>query len=229
MSHVGPSLRSLRLWNRRENMFLAILDRALMLLRNDRGLSESEIELNRELYKCLLEASRELYPHEDISPLLECNNQPDPDDVTRATREQKRPDFQWVFLDRYEADPKRSSKQFVVECKRLGSAIRPDWVFNANYVNHGIVRFRDPIWAYAKRFSSGAMVGYLQSMNTPQVLGEVHSVSQAASFPDLVLKGKWKPNGVSRLDHEFDRNFEASPFKLFHLWVDLRTNAKRKK
>ena len=74
---------------------------------------------------------------------MECNNQPDPDDEARTAREQKRPDFQWNYLDRFESDPHRSSRQFVVECKRLGESSRADRVFNMLYVNHGISRFRD--------------------------------------------------------------------------------------
>jgi hypothetical protein len=73
-------------------------------------LPEAEVDLNRRLYFCLLLATRELYPNEDVSPSSECNNQPDPDDEARTVREQKRPDFQWMFLDRYESDPHRSSK-----------------------------------------------------------------------------------------------------------------------
>ena len=170
MSETGPSLRSRRLWAKREQKCMAILERALLLLRNEAKLPETEVDLNRRFYFCLLSATRELYPNEDVAPLPECNNQPDPDDKARAVREQKRPDFQWAFLDRYESDAHRSSKQFVVECKRIGISSRADWVFNANYVNHGIGRFQDPQWAYAKRFPSGAMVGYWQSMEARAAL-----------------------------------------------------------
>jgi hypothetical protein len=175
---------------------------------------------------CLLEANRELYPQNEIAPVPECNNQPDPNDEARVAREQKRPDFQWIFLDRYESDPHRSSKQFVVECKRLGRALRADWIFNANYVNHGIVRFRDPPWAYGQRFASGAMVGYWQSMDEAAVLEEVHVKSRAELLPDLGLIGKWEKRGVSHLEHEFDRTIEISPFRLYHQWVDLRVPGK---
>lgn len=114
-----------KLWATRETKCLSIIDRALSLLQEEEDLPETEIELNRRLYFCLLAASRELYPDDEIAPVTECNNQPDPDDEARAKREQKRPDFQWIFLDRYESDPQRSSRQFVVECKRLGKPSRP--------------------------------------------------------------------------------------------------------
>jgi hypothetical protein len=222
MSEVGPLLRSRRLWAERQNKCLMTLERAMLLLRLDHDLPESEVELNRRLYNCLLVASRELYPDDDIAPVMECNNQPDPDDEARIAREQKRPDFQWIYLDRYESDPHRSSKQFVVECKRLGESSRADRVFNVNYVNHGIGRFRDPKWAYAQRFPAGAMVGYWQSMEGMHVLNEVNDESRKNSLPDLVLIGTWNLRAVSRLDHVFDRPFEVSPFRLHHLWIDLR-------
>jgi hypothetical protein len=117
-----PQIRSRELWSKREAKCLSIIERALHLLRQEPAFPISEAELNRCFHFCLLSASRELYPDDEIAPALECNSQPDPDDEVRARREQKRPDFQWIYLDRYEADPKRSSKQFVVEAKRLGAA-----------------------------------------------------------------------------------------------------------
>ena len=221
MSATGPRLRVLRIWAKREGMCLAILERALLLLRMEKGLPESEVDLNRRLYFCLLTASSELYPADAVAPISECNNQPDPDDISRAAREQKRPDFQWVYRDRYEPDPKRSSKQFVVECKRLGKHNRPDWVFNLNYVRHGICRFRDPKWAYAQRFPSGAMVGYCQSMAPRQVLKDVNEEARKNALPDLVSSGTYAPGG-DRLEHAFERSFDVSPFHLLHLWIDLR-------
>lgn len=227
MTDAGrPLLRSRRLWAVREEKCLATLERALLLLRLNHDVPETEVKLNRYLYFCLLAASRELYPEDDIAPIPECNNQPDPDDETRAAREGKRPDFQWIYLDRYEPDPSRSSKQFVVECKRLGKPASADWVFNLNYVNHGVNRFRDAAWAYAQRFPSGAMVGYWQSMEGEQVLNEVNNESRKNGLPDLILIG-WNLGAVTRLEHEFDRPVEVSPFRLRHLWIDLRNRGHR--
>jgi hypothetical protein len=227
MTQSGPSLLSLHLWVKREARCLSILERALVLLRNSQEHSESENELNRRLYFWLLMASRELFPESDLAPVQECNNQPDPDDEARAKREHKRPDFQWVFLDRYELDPERSSKQFVVECKRLGNPPRAEWILNLNYANHGIKRFKDPEHAYAKRFASGAMVGYWQSMEAPQVLEEVNEEAHKSDLPDILLTGSWESSGVSHLEHTFERPFDISPFRLRHLWIDLRLPDKK--
>jgi hypothetical protein len=222
MSVLGPSLFAYDFWGAHEIRCLSIIERALILLRQDEHLPSSEDELNYRFYFCLLEATRELIPESELSPISECNNQPDPDSV-RTARMAKRPDFQWVVIDRYESEAHQSSKQFVVECKRLGAASSSGWVFNINYVNNGIERFRDLAWGYGKRFRSGAMVGYWQSMEPHEVLAEIHAESQTKPLPDLVIIGAWKPNDVSRLEHTFERPFNISPFHLHHLWVDLRS------
>ena len=212
-----------KLWATREAKCLSIIERALLMLREAGDLAETEVELNRQLYFYLLIASRELYPDDVVPPIMEGNNQPDSDDEARARREQKRPDFQWIYLDRYESDPQRSSKQFVVECKRLGKATRSDWVFNVNYSDNGIERFRDPEWAYAKHAPSGAMLGYWQSMEGKEVLREVNENCHRRSIPNLVLVDSWSSKGVSKFEHDLERPFQISPFKLHHLWIDLRS------
>lgn len=213
---------SKRLWARREAKCLSIIERALTTLLGDGDLPATEVELNRLLYFHLLRASRELYPEDEISPVAECNNQPDPNDQARALREHKRPDFQWIYLDRYEPDPERSSRQFVVECKRLGEAARRDWVLNVNYVEYGVRRFLEPEWAYAKGASSGAMVGYWQSMLGEDVLREVDAGCRLRSIPRLAPIGPPSTNGVGKFNHDITRTFPASPFRLHHLWIDLR-------
>jgi hypothetical protein len=202
-------------------MCLAIIERALQLLRKESDLPESECDLNRRFYFRLLQSSRELYPLDPVAPISECNNQPDPDDEARAAREHKRPDFQWVYLDMYEPDPEHSSKQFTVECKRLGAPRHAGWIFNVNYVTNGICRFRDPVWGYGQRFSSGAMVGYWQSMELPLLINEVNEEVIRNALPELVDTGELITDG-HRSEHAFDRTLPGSPFRLRHLWIDLR-------
>jgi len=212
-----------KLWVEREARCLSIIERALSMLREANDFAETEVELNRLLYFYLLEASRELYPDDMISPIMECNNQPDSDDEARTRREQKRPDFQWIYLDRYELDSQRSSKQFVVECKRLGKAPRSDWVLNVNYTENGIRRFCDPDWAYAKHAPSGAMLGYWQSMELEEVLQDVDDACHLRSIPNLVLVTSCSVKGISKFEHDLERPFQITPFKLHHLWIDLRS------
>jgi hypothetical protein len=216
---------SRRLWAARKAKCLATIEQALRLLREIDNLPDAETELNRLLYFCLLRASRELYPQDEIAPVSECNNQPDPDDETRAWREWKRPDFQWIYLDRYASDPVRSSRQFVVECKRLGAAPRAAWVLNSNYIHHGVRRFNDPEWAYAQGTESGAMVGYWQSMEGTEILNEVNEMCRMRELPEIVLLEEWAIGDINRLEHTLERQFAISPFKLHHIWIDLRVRA----
>ena len=210
------------LWAARKAKCLSIIECALSLLQAENDLPSAEVDLNRRLYFCLLEASRSLYPNDLVAPIYESNNQPDSDDVARASRECKRPDFQWVYLDRYEPNPHHSSKQFVLECKRLGVPTRRDWVFNINYANNGIQRFLDPTWGYGRRAPSGAMVGYWQSMDEIDLLHEVNDACRNQSIPALILVGSWECGGITKFEHSLNRPFELSPFKLYHLWIDLR-------
>jgi len=223
MNSKGPSLRSLNAWNKRTRKFLAILNRALELLQMETHLPTAEVELNRKLHFCLLQATRELYPTEEIAPSQECNNQPDPDDEARARRENKRPDFQWIYLDRYEADPLRCSRQFVVECKRLGHPLRSDRILNALYVEEGVWRFLTPDSGYAKGFPSAAMVGYWQDMVADDILREVNEAASKRGVSRLNLSREgWRSGGVSKLDHRCERPFPISPLLIYHLWADLR-------
>ena len=100
MSSRGPSIDIQLLWRRKVDQCLETLEQGLMLLRQKKNLPQSEIDLNLIFYKCLLTATRNL-KHENVL-VAESNNQPDPDDEARATRLNKRPDFQWVYIDNYE-------------------------------------------------------------------------------------------------------------------------------
>ncbi len=230
MNDRQPSLLSRRLWAQREAFFLSQLVRALELLRHRAALPTDEVGLNRELYFCLLEASRELDPRAKYPrALTECCNQPDPDYAVRSKREDKRPDFQWAFTDPHEPDIRRSAKQFVCECKRLGFPTSRNWILNVNYVTDGVCRFADQAWGYGQRFASGVMVGYWQTMEPDAILTEVNATGQKHGLPNLALTGGWQPGGVSKLEHSFARSFPISPFRLDHLWVDVRIAPARSK
>ena len=111
----------------------------------------------------------------------------------------------------------------MIECKRLGKARRRDWIFNVNYSEYGIKRFCNPEWAYAKQAPSGAMLGYWQSMEGKDVLREVNEGCYRRSIPSLVFIGPLCSNGISKFQQELARPFPISPFKLHHLWIDLRS------
>lgn len=224
MSHT--SILNGQLWQNHERRVLCIFKRALELLQDDPDLDACEDELNRKLLFCVREANAELGSRNEgleWPVVYEANNQPDLADETRAAREDKRPDFQWGVTDHTESDPRRQDKFFVIECKRLGKPTSSSWVFNRNYVQHGILRFVNKDHGYGKSAPSGAMVGYIRDMGADQVLTEVNQHATTTGLNELDLSNNgWNAGGASRLDNVLDRlDVSPSPFKLRHLWVDL--------
>ncbi len=154
----------------------------------------------------------------------EANNQPSPDDPDRTPRENKRPDFQWSFLDDQATDLDRATRTYVVECKRLGQAIGA-WTFNANYVAQGVGRYIAKSHLYGKDDASGGMIGYIQSMDVDTIWAEIdHNLSSAG----ISVLPKLSPiSGSPALhvaSHELIRSDASSPFYLHHIWVDLRAS-----
>jgi hypothetical protein len=158
------------------------------------------------------------------SPFVwEAQNQPLIDDETRAAREDKRPDFQCGFVNLQEDDDDRASMFYTIECKRLGQPANR-WILNVNYVDNGVLRFVTEDHGYGKATLSGAMVGYVQSMELADILTEVNAAARKQSLPPIALSGDgWQKNSVTRLNHRLARPRSLlSPFDLRHLWVDIR-------
>lgn len=222
-----PRISQLQTWERHVNLVLRVLVRALSLLQSRAGNTESETSLNRELYFCLLKANDEIYRSSgsafDHAPTYEGKSSPDPDDLERAARENKIPDFCWGFIDHTATDPRRGARNFYIECKRLGRPTRADWVFNENYIHHGVLRFVTEEHAYAKGEKQAAMVGYVQNMDFVDILDEVNKTATKVSIPTLNGPiGGWKTAGTSRLGHELTRSLRGCPFGLQHFWIDMR-------
>ena len=224
-----PRLSRIDSWRNHEIRVLKVLRLALELLRstNPDLTTENEDTLNYELYLCMLDAVRKLGGVDsgiNSPPAYETINQPLEDEDHLDVARKKRPDFQWGYIDHLEPEPRRSAKYYYIECKRLGTPNPSSWVFNQNYILNGVLRFVNRVSNYGRASSSGAMVGYVQSMETKEILGEVNVEAMNYSIPPIELNSKgWKKNGVSRLDHELDRpEILPTPFKLRHLWLDLR-------
>lgn len=221
-----PNLRKLDFWAKHERRVLMVLTIALQRLAEDTDLPRTENPINRRLYRCILDAIRQVYEQgTDLAsyPIYEGNNQPDAADPERAVREGKRPDFQFGFIDHQAPNPAASAKQYVVECKRLGRSRRSDWVLNVNYVEHGIVRFRDEEYGYGQSHPSGAMIGYVQHADMDDVLNEVNAAASARSIACITLSAEgWNRGGVTALNHRLDRPIQPTPFDLRHLWLDMR-------
>lgn len=158
----------------------------------------------------------------NLNPILEANNQPSPDDAERTPRESKRPDFQWSVQDDEAEDLDRSTRTYVVECKRLGQAAG-SWVFNTNYVDHGVRRYVDSAHLYGKDDFGGAMIGYVQSMNVAKIWTEVDRQIKSAGLAALPQPTPVSGSPVLHFaSHYLSRMDAMSPFHLHHVWVDLR-------
>lgn len=158
----------------------------------------------------------------NLKPILEANNQPSPDDIERTPRENKRPDFQWSVQDDEAEDLDHAARSYVVECKRLGEAAGR-WVFNANYVDHGVRRYIDTAHLYGKDDIGGAMIGYVQSMDIASIWTEVDHQITTARLPSLPQPMPLSGSAVLHFaSHQLLRTAAASPFALGHIWVDLR-------
>ena len=202
---------------------------ALEILRNRKLDLTKEIEdkLNYELYFCMLEAVRRLGGEDsgiNSPPVYESWNQPLEEEELLDVARKKRPDFQWGYINHSEPNPRKSAKHYYIECKRLGTPIRSDWIFNQNYVLHGVLRFVKPECKYGRASSSGTMIGYIQSMEEEDILAEVNEEAFNSNIAAIKLSPKgWKKKGVSRLEHKFSRSkVLPTHFTLRHFWLDLQ-------
>jgi hypothetical protein len=222
---VRPRLSSLRTWERHQERVCAVLVSALAKLRTRHLQLNTEVYLNREMYWCLLEANDELWRSRrggfDHPPDYECKNPPAPEDEERMPREDKIPDFMWGYIDHAEKDPRRQARYLVIECKRLGTAPRGDWLLNRNYVQHGVLRFLRREHGYAKGERSAVLVGYVQDMEYDAILAEVNQELLGSILPPLLAPADgWL--SISRLDQNLLRPGRQPPLLLVHLWADVR-------
>jgi hypothetical protein len=158
----------------------------------------------------------------NLNPTLEANNQPSPDDIERTPRENKRPDFQWSVQDDEAVDLDRATRTYVVECKRLGHTVG-SWVFNTNYVDHGVRRYVESARLYGKDDVGGAMIGYVQSMDIATIWTEVDRQIMSAGLAALPQLTPVPGSQILHFaSHYLSRMNAVSPFHLHHVWVDLR-------
>jgi len=221
---VSQSLfdKSRRFWTKFEVTILEIVELALDELEQKASLPRQEDELNREFYFCLVNANYNLqlvgrglsYP-----PSYEARNQPSSDHQTRSAREFKRPDFQWPITDINEDDPLKSSKFFILECKRLDQQ-KNSWDYLDNYVHYGVNRFVDNVHSYGYDVESSAMLGYLQFFDFPSVEAAINKKLRGMSQAKLnVLKSS---NSRRTLNHDLATTHSLKKIKLIHLWTDIK-------
>lgn len=222
-----PTIFDKDLWVQSEERVLDLCARSLRKLRDCPCVRQAtEPEINRKLFLCMAQANRDLttvgkgFGH---LPQPEAVNLPDPNNERRADWERKIPDFQWQIIDHL-APAVDSVRSYAIECKRLGSPPRRDWILNEEYVANGMCRFANESHRYGNRCRSGAMIGYMQSMSFHSILSEVNKHARTYAVGKLVPMPKSScDDTVKRLQSLLCRTFSASPFHLRHMWVDLRS------
>jgi len=224
-----PSIFDKDLWAEREERVLDLCARSLRKLRACPDVStQPETEINRKLFLCMAQANRDLTAIGkglDHLPQPEAANLPDPSDERRADWERKIPDFQWQIIDHL-APAMDSVRCYAIECKRLGSPPRRDWILNEEYVVNGMCRFAEETHRYGNRCRSGAMIGYMQSMSFETIVIEVNAHARAHGGGELTPPTSCGDRkDITKLESALRRNFPVSPFNLRHLWVELRSDA----
>lgn len=138
--------------------------------------------------------------------IYETRNQPDSQNGF-SEQEQKRHDFLWGYFDPFETDEWRGNCNLTIECKRLGKKTTLGWELNKNYVENGTSRFILKESGYGEEVS-GAMIGYIESMDSDDILSKVNeTILSSPKFVTLLTKLSegWQEKTTSLLDHEFDR------------------------
>ena len=207
-------------WESWERNILEIFSTALRELIVRKPIHEDENELNRLLAVLVRECRREWCKANDRElqghPIYHSKGQPGSLDEPAQPGEYKEPEFTWGFTDY----PNDTDKNYHVECKRL---TEDKYHYCNEYAANGIRRFVEKEWSYGTGCESGLMVGYIQGMEFEDIRYWVNHYTVKYSFPVLILKDRWYRNGVSHLENILDRPYvPPSPFKLVHLWVDLR-------
>lgn len=228
MQENRPSIPSPeQLWTKYEEQILEVLESALLILKTKTPLALDEPKLNLELYFSVRQANHRLISKGRGTfwlPVWEGQNQPVNENEIENPNLKKKPDFQWQIFDDNEVDSSKAWKHYTIECKRLGSPSTRTWNFNEEYIIDGVLRFIREDFGYGQYTSSGAMVGYIQSMDIPDIFEEVnfHAGKKLIAFIDQPSRG-WQNGGVTKMDqHILRKTLMPHTFKIRHLWIDLR-------
>jgi len=214
------------LWKRHEKHVLDILLRALIKLQRDNNLPEDELTLNNRLYVYARGVWIELpVDQKPMSFCLVSNSENPPRTKSEIGQEwtRKKPDFQWRLSDQQEKDPVKAIREYTIECKRLRTKTR-SWDFIDKYVVSGIIRFLAEEYKYGNGTSSGAMIGYIQSMECDEILKQINIVIQNQKDYDIPnIEISEKGDEIRKGNHTLNRKkVNPSIFDLRHIWVSLR-------
>jgi hypothetical protein len=221
-----PKILPALTWPKYEQAVLDVFTEALNRLGQESTLPHGEEPLNLKLYWKAREVHLERLHAKKSIPFyidFDSTNQPEPDDTVDSRRLKKRPDFGCALTNEQATDHTKSQIRYSLECKRLGVAAG-QWVFNENYSERGMIRFRQTEHSYAKGSTSAAMIGYVQNMLDDDLLAEVNTHAAARNIPSLTKAATaWAAKNTTRLGQDaLTRDFDTVPVQLRHLWIDLR-------
>ena len=216
-----------RSWEEQAQFALGLVLLALEQLHSQRrsapAFPEDEKEVSKELglhLDRLVDRNGELNGYPTIPrPNYDGIQGRDADYDESREHEDKRPDIRFIIRDAQ--DVNGSHKTLAFECKRLGLSASGHSL-NKEYVEKGIVRFCRQSHRYGAYSGWGVMIGYIQSSQHENILRQVNEHIQNNTLADLTLSDAGWQRVSSRLEHQLERPFEISPFRLVHLWVDLR-------
>jgi hypothetical protein len=218
-----------QLWERHERYVLNIFIQALTKLRDENILPEEEVELNNILYVNVHQVWCDLPQNQKpVSFSLAANSENPPrirDEIGQEwTR--KKPDFRWTLSDPLEKNPRKATKDYAIECKRLRKKSNKGWDFIKEYVVSGIIRYISKEHSYGIGTKSGVMIGYIQDMSHDEMLRRVNKALAKAKkykIPEIqFIQNLPKIDGIRNGNHTLSRE-EVDPniFDLRHIWLDL--------
>ncbi len=223
-----PSPR--KMWEKHEGLVLEVFILALELLRDGDDLPVDEDSISEKLAWKSRKANFRLNRKGrglPFPPDWEKPRQPTSKMELGRSKKKKRPDFTCPFRNNMARNDKDAYLDYHIECKRLGKPSSPRWNFNRNYVTKGIFRFLDPVHGYGEGARSGAMIGYIQSMNLKDILQEVNSAARSNAHHNIPRirfhEDGFDEKGIAMSMQELTRKYLLpSSFQIRHVWVDLR-------
>lgn len=220
-----PSFSSL--WQQHERLYIGLFYMALQRLSEDTCDTTNEDIISEQLCPVLNNVCFEESQNNNCeirTPDWEKPVQPVTVSELKGGKVRKRPDFTCKLTNPFAARAEEHEIPFHVECKRLGNPTSIGWKLNENYVTNGIKRFDCASHEYGKRASSGIMIGYIISMSPMKILNEVNGHQKKHCPHNPMLAFKFGKKNVRQCFQKLNRkNVKPDKFKLFHLWVDLRT------
>lgn len=114
----------------------------------------------------------------------------------------KRPDFRWTLSDPLERNPRKATKDYTIECKRLREKSSKGWDFIKEYVVSGIIRYVSKEHSYGIGTKSGAMIGYVQNMEYEEALKQINlTIRKEYKIPEIVFDNLKDLAGIRKGNH----------------------------